>query len=112
MSNIIEKRVVNGEYGFLKQQIIIDIEKHGRMLVSEGFGGNSLDGQLISYRHGFAVSLKPTDTFEALDELISEDNWLTKLDCAIQGFDSNRQLQEWDGHVIEKLIDDLGGINA
>lgn len=112
MSNIIEKRVINGEYGFLKQQIIVDTKKHGRLLISEGFGGNSLEGQSISYRHGLVVSLKPADTFETLNELISKDDWLTELDCAIQGFDSDRQIQEWNGHAIEEFIDGLEKINA
>ena len=68
-SEVIESRLIEGAYGILCRQAIINQHKHGRLFISEGFGGmNSMEGGDYRWRHGMAVRARAADTLERSEE--------------------------------------------
>ena len=99
---IVEQRITTGAYNFNREEIIIE-SAHGRLLISEGFGGGDLEGQQYRWRHGTVIKLMPEDTFDSLEA----GNWneCTGLYQAVtQGHDDTRPMLEWSGYAIENFV--------
>lgn len=99
-SKLIEKRTIEGMYEFAVEQMIIDTDKHGRILITEGYGGeDKMEGGQYRWKHGVAARLLPNDTFEVL---IGDWNDCTSVfEAVINGYDPDRPLlHDWTGHVI------------
>ena len=98
-----EKKTAEGVYAMIITSIIIDTDKHGRVLLSEGFGGmGSINGGMYRWRHGIAISLKPDDTMEKLESMEWHDG-MSYLNAIYYGLDDDRPILEWPGYLIEKV---------
>lgn len=104
---IIEQRSVERDYGFRGVEAIVEHEKHGRLLVCDGFGGkDSLRGGAVRFEHGMVCKLLDDDTFEQLD---ADWNDYTTVNSAVQsGYDGSRPVLDWSGHVIAGLAKSCG----
>lgn len=105
---IIEKRTVEGAYNFDCTQAIIDTEKHGRLLVVEGFGGqDGPEGGCYRWKHGLVAKLRAADTFEALNQDWNECT--STIAAVLGGHDQSRPLLwDWSGHAISSLVESQG----
>lgn len=100
---IIEYRNSKGMYDLNCQRMIIEHEKHGRLLLSEAFGGmDSLEGGQYRWSQGTVNKLKPEDTFESLENAEWNEN-TSVYDAAIHGYDKSRPVLDWDGHIITAI---------
>lgn len=100
-TKLIAKRTAEGAYGFTTESIILDTDTHGRLLITDGWGGNDLEGQMYRWRQGYAIQLKSYDTFETLEK--SWNDLYTTLEVVLQGQDPNRPILNWRGSVIANL---------
>lgn len=101
---IVERRQVEREYGFTGVEAIIDHDRHGRLLICDGFGGiDSLRGGAVRFEHGLVIKLHADDTLESL-----HDNASAIMDRALSGYDDSRPVLEWDGQKIAWLAQSLG----
>lgn len=87
---------------------IIDHPQHGRLYITERFGGvDSLSGGAYRWRHGIVCRVQLTDTLESLRN--GEHNeWTSTLDAMIHGHDTDRPLLPWGGSAIENLAKSAG----
>ena len=108
VSKVVEAREVERDYGFTGNEVIVDHPKLGRLLVTDGFGGDPQgpNGMCVRWRHGVVVKLKPDDTFEILDGDWNE--WLSILGAVLDGRDDERPIQLWDGPAIAGFMNKLG----
>jgi hypothetical protein len=107
MTTIIEKRKVERDFGFLGTDAIIDHEKHGRLLIRDGYGGeNGMQGGAVRFQHGMVVKLCTSDTFADLDKDWNE--FTSVFDAVVNGYDTARPIKDWDGKMITKLAESLG----
>lgn len=104
---IIDQRDVERDYGFHGIEAIVEHEKHGRLLVCDGFGGkDSLRGGAVRFGHGIVCKLHDDDTFEGLD---ASWNDYTTVNSAVQaGYDDSRPVLDWGGHVIASFAKSCG----
>ena len=104
---IIEQRDVERDYGFRGVEAIVEHDKHGRLLVCDGFGGkDSMRGGAVRFEHGMVCRLHDDDNFSLLDE-----NWndYTTVKSAIQaGYDGSRPVLDWSGYAIAGLAKSCG----
>lgn len=104
MTNItvIEQRDVTRDYDLIGSETIIDHPKHGRLLVTDGFGGiDSPCGGAVRFDHGLVVSLKKEDTFNDLN--CPWNDYMDTHKAVINGFDSGRPVLNWNGSAITSL---------
>lgn len=105
---IIEERSVEMDYGFRGTWAVIDHPKHGRLLLCQGYGGEtSLQGGGVRWRHGLILKLQPGDTIGSLEALPWNDEMAT-LVAARHGYDPDRPLMEWNGHVVAAIAKAAG----
>ena len=88
-------------YDFDTTMMIIDTDTHGRVLITDGWGGNDLSGYCYRWIHGIAVQLKADDNFEALDE--DWNDYTSTLSAVLKGADPERQILPWSGYKISSL---------
>jgi len=107
-TKIVEKETLERAYGFQGVQAIIDHDKHGRLLVLDGFGGmDTLQGGAVRFRHGMVIRLKNTDTLSNL----KNQNWNNHeslLSAVLQGCDDDRPVLDWSGSMVSKLAESIG----
>jgi len=100
---LIEKRETEGAYGMISESMIVDTDKHGRLLVSDGFGGmDNQAGGMYRWKHGTVTQLQPDDSFETLSA--DWNDFVTIEQAARQGYDPNRPVLEWPGHMIAGFV--------
>lgn len=97
-----------GVYGFAATEAIIESEKHGRLYVREGYGGeNQMCGGAMRWRHGLICKVRPDDTLEILNaagEDMSPAQYL-----GFNGYGGRgREILDWDGYIINKIAHKLG----
>lgn len=100
---LIQKRAVKRDYGFIGNEVIVDHPKHGRLLITDGYGEDGLNGGSVRWKHGYAIKLLPNDTFESLEEPWNDTE--TILSAAIRCYDPKRQILPWNGKIIEKMME-------
>lgn len=105
-AQIVERRIVDGAYGLNHEQAIIDHPKYGRILISDGFGGQDVEGLTYRWRHGVVTKLCCNDNFQILDE--PGNDFCSKLDIAINGGDSKRAKLPFSGYVVERMAKSAG----
>ena len=105
---LIEKQTVLLEYGFKGTLAIVDHPVLGRLLLTDGYGGeNTPRGGAVRWEHGRVAQLQPGDTLESL----RADNWnrITRLlNAVINGYDDTRPLKNWNGLAIEQIAQQAG----
>lgn len=82
-----------GDYGFERTAAIIDHKKHGRILITDGFGGmDQLCGGMVRWSHGMAIKLQPMDA--SIDELENKmwNYHMTLLEAILAGQDETRPI--------------------
>lgn len=107
MSKLIEKSVTDGPYGFDVESAIIEMPKHGRVYIQQGFGGiDQPIGGAVRWLHGIAVKVLDTDTLESLNNG-RWNNETDLLDAVTHGYDKTRPVFEWSGAIIDKIATGL-----
>lgn len=105
---LIERRDVERDYGMRGCVAIVQHSKHGRVLLSDGFGGQgTLAGGAVRWRHGVAVKLKDSDTLDGLEKSDWNDA-MSLMSAVVQGADPDRPLLDWMGHHIERAAEAAG----
>jgi hypothetical protein len=103
-NTIVESRAVKRDYGFDGTEAIVDTEKHGRLLIMDGFGGmDELRGGTVRWEHGSVYQLQPGDTFETLDEDSDYSccgERLSRLRVVVEQSDPSRPWVDWSGHAL------------
>ena len=105
-TKIIAQRTTEGQYEIPCQQVIVDHQKYGRLLLVEGFGGGDIEGMTYRWRHGLAVQLRDNDTFATLDA--PRNDWCKTMGAVLEGQDDSRPVLTWDGVVISAMAKSLG----
>lgn len=104
---VVEHEHVERDYGFRGNIAIIDHEKHGRLLIEDGFGGmDSLEGGAVRWKHGDVYRLHADDTLAKLRE--TEWCGASLLNAVRHLEDPSRPSLEWWGHAIEALAVEAG----
>lgn len=102
-TTLIETRDVRGAYDMICRQAIIEHPTHGRLLLTEGYGGeDSLEGGAYRWRHGVLAKLQPGDTLAAL-EAAEWNPVLSHLGAVLEDCDPDRPVLAWDGHSLEAV---------
>jgi len=105
---IVESTREDGQYGMMCTVAIVDHPKHGRILITEGYGGEGqLRGGQYRWEHGMVIKLLPTDTFDSLSAGPWNDT-VTLLEAVYGGYDDARPVLRWDGSAIASLAGGLG----
>lgn len=100
-TTLIAKRAAEGAYGFTTDSMILDTDTHGRLLITDGWGGNDVIGLQYRWNQGFAVQLKVDDTYETLDK--PWNDLYSTLEVVLQGQDNERPVLDWTGSAIAAL---------
>ena len=103
-AKVIETGSQDKAYGMMRDYMIVEHPEHGRLLIVEGFGGDDVEGQMYRWRHGVVAQIKGSDTMETLEA--GEWNEHTSLlDAVLAGVDTERPMLDWDGIMIERMVD-------
>lgn len=101
---IVESRTLRGAYNIPYDEMIVDHPKHGRLYLSEGFGGGTCEGQTYRWRHGFAAKIKSDDTFADLDRYQSDEDPMPIRIALAGGYPTpGRELLDWDGFIVKRV---------
>lgn len=69
---VVEVREERGAYNIWCKSAVIEHPEHGRVYLTEGFGGlDAPEGATYRWRHGTACKLQPGDTMDSLET----DRW-------------------------------------
>lgn len=100
---VVETRKVQGQYDLVAYQAIIDHSEAGRLLLTEGYGGeDSPEGGAYRWRHGLAARLKPSDTLAKLEG----QDWnpaMSHLQAVLEGSDPERPVLALGGLAIQLI---------
>jgi hypothetical protein len=100
-TTLIEKREQEAQYNMTTESMILDTDTHGRLLITDGWGGDDVNGYCYRWRHGLAIQIKTDDTFEVLDRPWNE--WTDTINAVLTGNDPERPILDWNGFAIEKI---------
>ena len=107
-TQLIEMENVGREYGFDGTQAIVDHPEHGRLLLTDGFGGmGDLRGGAVRWEHGLVVKLLPGDTLDGLRDA-PWNEFCDTFDAVIKGYDDSRPVLNWHGPVVAALAAQAG----
>lgn len=107
-SHLVEIESVGREYGFNGTQAIIDHPEHGRLFITDGFGGiDTLHRGSVRWTHGMAIKLQPADTLDSLRAQPWND-YMDLFDAILHGLDDRRPVMQWYGVVIKNLAAQAG----
>lgn len=99
---VIEIEHTRGAYDIPFYRIVIDHPTHGRLLLKEGYGGDSIHGETYRWEHGDVFALRPDDTLESL----RASEWNETLDglgAVEYHADETRPSLGWEGYMIERM---------
>ena len=96
-----------GAYDMIRRSAVVDHPQHGRLYISEGWGGGNVEGETYRWRHGVCCQLLPGDTIDRL-RAADWNETTSLLEAVTSGYDSTRPVLEWNGKVIERLAAKLG----
>lgn len=104
---LVEKSYSPSQYDNQCTLAIIDHPKHGRILITDGFGGqDGIRGGMMRWEHGLVVLLQPGDTFESLGG--DWNDTTSHMQAILHGYDNERPVQEWDGAVVRSIAASVG----
>jgi len=104
-TEVVEFRTQDGSYDFTFDQMIVDHKDHGRLLISQGWGGDHVNGEQYRWQHGVIAKIHDDDTFAELDK-----DWnplTTTIDAVLQGQDKDRPILQWTGDSIYNIATSL-----
>jgi hypothetical protein len=104
-TTLIEKRSQAGMYDIGTESMILDTNTHGRLLVTDGWGGSEINGYCYHWRHGLVAQLKTDDTFETLDQPWNE--YTGTINAIMTGNDPERPLLDWPSFAIVDITADF-----
>lgn len=108
-SKIIEQCSVERDYGFNGTVAIVDHKKYGRILIEDGFGGIDGLGGCVGFKHGRIIKLQKDDTFEKLNSLVDDLDYVSILELAENGYDSTRPVMTFfSGRAIQNIATSIG----
>lgn len=102
-TTLIAKRAAEGRYGMITEALILDTDTHGRILITDGWGGDAICGECYRWKHGLAIQLKANDTFAELDKDWNE--WTSTWSAVTNGYDAARPILGWTGHAIAAIAE-------
>ncbi len=100
-TTLIEKRTEEGQYGMDTESMILDTDTMGRILITEGWGGDDVNGYCYRWRNGMAIQLKDGDTFEVLAE--PWNDYTSTWQAMAAGHDPERPILRFNGYVISAI---------
>lgn len=106
MTIVIEQRHIDRDYGFAGVLAIVDHDTLGRILITDGYGGEStVHGGAVRWRHGIACRVHAHDTIDAL----MRDNYddCTSLQRALSGYDDTRPVIDISGDHLAQIAKSL-----
>ena len=104
---VIAQDTVKAQYDMWCKWAIIDHPKHGRLYITQGFGGmDSLQGGMYRWSNGIAVQLMPDDTITSLSAMHNET--INILEAACRGYRDERQLVDWTGDMVAQVAKSCG----
>jgi hypothetical protein len=105
---VIEQRTRLGAYDKPATEAIIHHPKHGRLYVSEAFGGlDTLAGGNVRWRHGDVCRVLEGDTLESLHH--ADDSGAPPIHYdMIGGADKRRPVLCWSGRCVESIAKSAG----
>jgi hypothetical protein len=95
---LVEKSSCKGAYDMYQDRILIDHASLGRILISEGFGGNGVEGETYRFKHGMALRVPADATIASLDK---EEEAYGPLSYVYE-------ILDWDGAVIQAIAESHG----
>ena len=105
---VIETRSENGAYAMNCKSAIIDHPKHGRLYISQEFGGmHTLAGGKYRWSSGIVIKLLADDTFQSLSNKMYNETE-TVLNAATNACCDDRPILEWDGNMIDSVASAAG----
>lgn len=97
-----------GSYDMQLKRAIIDHPEHGRLYLTQAFGGmDTLAGGAIRWRHGIACRLRPGDTLNSLRGEAWNDI-VSRMEAMEHGYDDERPVLDWSGSAIESVARKAG----
>jgi hypothetical protein len=105
-ATLIEQQSKEGAYGFETEAIIIDTDTHGRLLITDGYGGDDVNGHCYRWRHGVVVQLKANDSFEVLAK--PWNDFTSTITAATTDNDPERPVLKFSGYAIAAIAKSLG----
>lgn len=105
---VVESRSFPGRYELRAREAIIDHPDHGRLLVRQGYCGESqLRGGAYRWDGGALYGLRPDDTFAGLVAGPWNDN-INLYHAVVNGHDDSRPLLDWEGVMVAALARSVG----
>lgn len=105
---IIEKSSVERDYGFIGTIAVVDHPTYGRLLVEDGFGGQSeLRGGMVRWEHGSVYKLQHGDTIESLESERWDDG-MTRLQVVRACRDASRPMLCVHGITADSIAKQAG----
>lgn len=101
---VVEVDTQPGAYDFQRQRIVIDHPQHGRLLLSEGWGGSEVQGQCYRWCQGSVHRIQAEDTVASL-RATSWNECMTGLDAVDLCVDDARPPLEWAESTIERMAE-------
>ncbi len=98
---IIESNSIDGQYGISREEMIVDHPTHGRLYITQGYGGeDALSGGCERWRHGMVIKIGDDDTILSLKNRIWNDgmNYYDAMTMGLYG-----KIFNWNGHVWQNL---------
>lgn len=104
-ATILERSNERGAYGMPAETMIVEHPEYGRLLLVEGYGGESQPmGGAYRWEHGVACRLRPGDTLESLHAGAWNEG-TTLYQAVVAGYDDTRPVLDWTGHMVRKVAD-------
>ena len=100
MAKLIEKVHRKGSYDIDVTIAIIETAAQERVLLTEGYGGDDLNGYTYRWDHGMAVKLLPNDTLEQIQT--------AGINNILRGDDTARPVLDWPGYAVRKTAESVG----
>ena len=96
-----------GPYGLACTRAIVGHPILGRLLITQGYGGDdTIHGGAVRWEHGAVVSLLPGDTLEG--PLQPFNDYVTILDRALSNYDDQRDVHWWGPKATTAFAKGLG----
>lgn len=100
-TTLIAKQSIPGAYDLATESMILDTDTMGRILITDGWGGDDVNGSCYRWKQGLAIQLKADDTFEALAK--PWNDCTSTWQAVIGGYDQERPILGYNGHAIAAL---------
>lgn len=106
-ANLIESNTTIGQYGMVTTEAIVDHPQHGRLYITDGYGGMDMSaGGAYRWRHGIACQLLPSDTLDALDA--EHNDFCTIKQAMRKAYRDDRPMLDWPGIAVQNLAESVG----